>query len=177
MGLTYFGPIGDLQVPLIPTEMGNPINDTIDKHVNPPNFPVGPKLLQIDKSPPQALVNTFTLPLMKSVSSLAELAKLAGTSKATVSLALRDHHKISEATRKRIQELAKIHGYRVNPMVSAQMAHVKKTVRLKKTTQPLHLLPPLPTKRPKNPIPPSVSSTMAFTSARNNSGLHWMNLY
>jgi LacI family transcriptional regulator len=66
---------------------------------------------------------------MKPVTSLSALAELAGTSKATVSLALRNHPKISKLTRTRIQELARTYGYRVNPMVSAQMAHVKRNSR------------------------------------------------
>ncbi len=54
---------------------------------------------------------------------MARLAEEAGVSKATVSLALRDHPRISSATRRRVQALAQKLGYRVAPAVSAWMAH------------------------------------------------------
>jgi DNA-binding LacI/PurR family transcriptional regulator len=53
---------------------------------------------------------------------MQDVAMRAGCSKNAVSLALRNHPRIGEATRKRIQELAKKMGYRPNPMVSALMA-------------------------------------------------------
>ena len=45
---------------------------------------------------------------MKDRVSIRDLAKSAGVSRTTVSLALRDSHKISLAVRKRIQELADV---------------------------------------------------------------------
>lgn len=55
------------------------------------------------------------------------LAKAAGVSKMTVSLALRDHPKISAATRERIRGLAEELGYRPNPLVQALMANLRST--------------------------------------------------
>jgi DNA-binding LacI/PurR family transcriptional regulator len=43
--------------------------------------------------------------------TIRQLAKLAGVSPAAVSMALRDHPRIGTATRRRIQELAAMHGY------------------------------------------------------------------
>jgi LacI family transcriptional regulator len=56
---------------------------------------------------------------------LRELAALARVSHVTVSLALRNHPRIPVATCRRIQALAKKHGYRPNPFVAAQMAAVR----------------------------------------------------
>lgn len=55
------------------------------------------------------------------------LAKVAGVSKMTVSLALRDHPKISAATRERIRALAAKMGYRPNPLVQTLMASLRST--------------------------------------------------
>ena len=56
---------------------------------------------------------------------MRDLARLAGVSVMTVSRALRNSPKISEATRNKIRKLADEHGYRVNPLVSAQMASIR----------------------------------------------------
>lgn len=58
----------------------------------------------------------------KQVTSMAGLAKLAGCSVMTVSLALRDSAQVSEKTRERVRRLAAEHGYRKNPFVAALMA-------------------------------------------------------
>ncbi|MHB9022751.1 MAG: LacI family DNA-binding transcriptional regulator [Armatimonadota bacterium] len=50
--------------------------------------------------------------------SVRQLAKLAGVSTATVSMALRNHPRISAFTRQRIQELAQTYQYRVSPVIS-----------------------------------------------------------
>ncbi len=55
--------------------------------------------------------------------TLKDLATLAGCSVNTVSRALRGDPRLSEGTRTRVQDLAKRHGYRPNPLVSAFMAH------------------------------------------------------
>ncbi|MEO5715946.1 MAG: LacI family DNA-binding transcriptional regulator [Luteolibacter sp.] len=51
--------------------------------------------------------------------SLRDLAKLAGVSHVTVSLALRDSPQISAAMREKIKAIADEHGYRPDPMLSA----------------------------------------------------------
>jgi DNA-binding LacI/PurR family transcriptional regulator len=53
------------------------------------------------------------------------LAKEAGVTSMTVSLALRNNPKISVATRKRIQRLALKRGYRPDPTVSRLMHHLR----------------------------------------------------
>ena len=54
--------------------------------------------------------------------TMAEVAKAAGVHQTTVSLALRNHPSIPEATRERIHRLAQKLGYRPNPLVSALVA-------------------------------------------------------
>ncbi len=56
---------------------------------------------------------------------MRDLAKLAGVSVMTVSLALRNSTKVGDGTRKRIKDLAAKMGYRINPLVSAQMASIR----------------------------------------------------
>ncbi len=62
-----------------------------------------------------------------SALTMGELAKVAGVSKMTVSLALRGHSKISAATRDRIRALAEKMGYRPNPLVQTLMANLRST--------------------------------------------------
>ena len=50
--------------------------------------------------------------------SLRELARLAGVSPATVSLAMRESPRLAEATKERIRQIASEHGYRPNPRLS-----------------------------------------------------------
>jgi DNA-binding LacI/PurR family transcriptional regulator len=57
--------------------------------------------------------------------NLRTLAKEAGYSPMTVSLALRNHPKISEATRRKIQQLARRRGYRPDPEISKLMHHLR----------------------------------------------------
>ncbi|MBC8008624.1 MAG: LacI family DNA-binding transcriptional regulator [Burkholderiales bacterium] len=59
---------------------------------------------------------------------MSDLARIAGCSVNTISLALRDSPRISPATRERIHDLAREHGYRINPMVSALISSRRKTV-------------------------------------------------
>jgi DNA-binding LacI/PurR family transcriptional regulator len=54
--------------------------------------------------------------------TMSDVAKKAGVHQTTVSLALRDHPRIPEATRLRIRETAQEMGYRANPFVSAFVA-------------------------------------------------------
>ena len=58
---------------------------------------------------------------MPSQVTLQDLADSAGVHRSTVSLALRDHPRISLAVRQNVQALAKKMGYRVNPLVAALM--------------------------------------------------------
>lgn len=53
--------------------------------------------------------------------SLEDIARRAGVHRSTVSLALRDHPRISKETRERVQRLASDLGYRINPLVAALM--------------------------------------------------------
>ncbi|MEO5914459.1 MAG: LacI family DNA-binding transcriptional regulator [Luteolibacter sp.] len=57
--------------------------------------------------------------------TMAEVAKASGVSKNTVSLALRGSPRISEATRTRIEEVARNLGYRLNPTVAHLMAELR----------------------------------------------------
>lgn len=61
----------------------------------------------------------------KNIVSLQQIADQAGVTKATVSLALKNHPRISDATKKRIQALAKQLGYRPNPELSKLMSATK----------------------------------------------------
>src|SRR5438552_3565483 len=64
---------------------------------------------------------------------LQDIADQAGLSKATVSLALRNHPSIPPPTRTRIQKLAEQMGYRPNPLVSALMAYQRTTQAIRPT--------------------------------------------
>jgi LacI family transcriptional regulator len=66
---------------------------------------------------------------------LQDIATAAGVSRATVSLALRNHASISPDTRARVQQIAARMGYRPNPLVSALMSHQRRA----KPQQPTHL--------------------------------------
>ena len=76
---------------------------------------------------------------MQSRVTIRELAELAGFSQTTVSLALRHHPKIPVATRRRIEDLAKTHGYVRDPLMSTLMTHMRMT-RHHRTTEKLALL-------------------------------------
>jgi len=56
-----------------------------------------------------------------------DIAKAAGVSKNTVSLALRESPRVSEETRRRIQELAQEMNYRLNPTVANLMAQLRQS--------------------------------------------------
>lgn len=57
--------------------------------------------------------------------TLQKIGDACRVSKATVSLALRGHPRISESTRKRIEETAQRLGYQLSPLVSAHAAYVR----------------------------------------------------
>jgi LacI family transcriptional regulator len=66
---------------------------------------------------------------------LQDIADMAGVSRATVSLALRNHGSIPDRTRTIIRDLARKLGYRPNPLVSALMAYQRAT----RPQRPTHL--------------------------------------
>lgn len=80
---------------------------------------------------------------MPSTVTLKMIAEKAGTTVATVSMALRHHHRISQATRQRIQQLADEMGYQVNPAVTALMSHVRRSrpMEAKETLAVIHSFP------------------------------------
>lgn len=57
--------------------------------------------------------------------SIRDLAAIASVSPTTVSLALRDSHRISASVRKRIQKIALENNYRSHPMVAALMHQIR----------------------------------------------------
>lgn len=58
--------------------------------------------------------------------SMRDIAKLAGVSHSTVSLALKNHPRISEEVKERIRKLCDDAGYRPDPMLAA-LAHYRQT--------------------------------------------------
>src|SRR4051794_17550358 len=62
---------------------------------------------------------------MRSATTMKEIPAATGFSPAAVSLALRNHHSIPPATRKRIAAVARRLGYRPNPLVAALMATLR----------------------------------------------------
>lgn len=58
---------------------------------------------------------------------MSEVARVAGVSKNTVSLALRGSPRISDATRNHVLEVARSMGYRLNPTVANLMAQLRKS--------------------------------------------------
>jgi LacI family transcriptional regulator len=59
--------------------------------------------------------------------TFADIAKEAGVCKATVSLALRNSPRIPEDTQQRIKNIAHELGYRQNPLVTANMAKIRRS--------------------------------------------------
>jgi len=66
---------------------------------------------------------------VKKAVTVRELARLAKCSAVTVSLALRNHPRISEEMRSKIQHLAKKHGYTRDPLVSSLMNRLRSARR------------------------------------------------
>jgi DNA-binding LacI/PurR family transcriptional regulator len=58
---------------------------------------------------------------VRSNPKLEDIAREAGVNRSTVSLALRDHPRISLERRQQVQAIAKRLGYRINPLVAALM--------------------------------------------------------
>ena len=61
--------------------------------------------------------------------TLRDLARMAGCSAVTVSLALRNHPRISGKTRLKVQRLAQKHGYTCDPVVSTLMNRLRDSKR------------------------------------------------
>lgn len=59
--------------------------------------------------------------------TMAEVAKAAGVSKNTVSLALHGSPRVSEETRRRVLKTAESMGYRLNPTVAHLMAQLRQS--------------------------------------------------
>ena len=76
---------------------------------------------------------------MNAGPTIRELAALAGVSRSTISLALRNHPSIPPATRDRIHELARRSGYRIDPLVATLMAQLRLS-RKKRATETLAYL-------------------------------------
>lgn len=57
--------------------------------------------------------------------TIRQLAALAGVSRTTVSLSLRNHPSIPATTRQRIQKLAEAQGYRIDPVVATLMTQLR----------------------------------------------------
>lgn len=66
--------------------------------------------------------------------TIATIADKAGVAKSTVSLALRNSPKVKEGKRLIVQRIARELGYRPNPLVTAQMARIRQTKKLKSIT-------------------------------------------
>lgn len=79
----------------------------------------------------------------KQAASVQEIAKLAGTAKSTVSLALRNDPRLPVATCRRIQRIADRLGYRPNAAVARLMAqlHAGEKTRVKATLALLDIWP------------------------------------
>lgn len=57
--------------------------------------------------------------------TLRQIAEKAGVSRMTVSMALRNHPRISEKTRQRIHAIAEKLGYRPDPLMQRAMSHIR----------------------------------------------------
>lgn len=66
--------------------------------------------------------------------TIRQLATLAGVSRTTVSLALRNHPRIPEETRRHIQKIATKNGYRQDPVVASLMTQLR-TARVHRTSE------------------------------------------
>lgn len=72
--------------------------------------------------------------------TFADIAEQAGVCKATVSLALRNSPRIPAGTRNRIKRAAMDMGYRLNPLVTANMTQVRRSRKWKGTIPTIGLL-------------------------------------
>src|SRR5512134_930428 len=86
-----------------------------------PLSPLEIPILQLKSGPTRG-------PMRRRALTMAQLARRAGVSSATVSRALRDSPLIAQKTRERIQRLAEKSGYRVNPGASSLRSKVTRSV-------------------------------------------------
>lgn len=70
----------------------------------------------------------------RSLPTIRQLAALAGVSRTTVSLALRNHPSIPASTRDRIQQLAQREGYKIDPVVATLMTQLR-TARINRSVE------------------------------------------
>lgn len=71
--------------------------------------------------------------------TVRQLAVLCGVSRTTISLALRNHPRIPEPTRRKIQAMAAAKGYRQDPVVSSLMNKLR-TSRVRRTAEKIAFL-------------------------------------
>lgn len=76
---------------------------------------------------------------MAEVPTIRQIAALAGVSRTTVSLALRNHPSLPAVTRERIQQLAVEKGYQLDPVVSSLMNQLR-IQRRKRATEKIAFL-------------------------------------
>ncbi|MBC2602592.1 LacI family DNA-binding transcriptional regulator [Puniceicoccus vermicola] len=62
---------------------------------------------------------------MSSPINIRDVAERAGVAVSTVSMALRNHPRISAKTRERVQQVARELGYRPNPLIAALMSNLR----------------------------------------------------
>ena len=74
----------------------------------------------------------------KKVPSYGDIARLAGVSQMTVSLALRDHPTLPPATRRRIKEIAEEIGYRPDPNIGRMLSYIRSR-RVSRTTPSIEI--------------------------------------
>ena len=71
---------------------------------------------------------------MSNPTTISSIADKAGVSKSTVTLALKNSPKVVEEKRLKIQKIARELGYKPNPLVTAQMAHIRQKKKQKLVT-------------------------------------------
>lgn len=81
-----------------------------------------------DKHKAELMKSNSLTKAQPGVMTMSDLARLAGVSDSTVSRALADNPVISEETRTRIQELARISGFAVNPAASTLRTRQSKVI-------------------------------------------------
>ena len=76
---------------------------------------------------------------MRATPTIRQLAALAGVSRTTVSLSLRNHPSIPASTRKRIQDVAEKQGYRIDPLVATLMTQLRTSRSLRSVEKLVYL--------------------------------------